>query len=168
MAILRCCCPALEEFLAADSTRCLVLMGHGLDGHAGLSPHLAQQIRQEPFRDYDQYLAALSSADAVLVPLSQDPFNACKSAVRLIDAAAVARPVIASPVGDLVNAVVPGKTGWLAATPEEWAGALAALAALPDRGRQMGAAARAKLQHDMSAPEAASVSDPALLEWLTQ
>lgn len=141
-------------------------MGHGLEGHAGLSPHLAEQVEHQPFRDYDQYLAALAGADAVLVPLADDPFNACKSAVRVLDAAAVARPVIASPVGDLAHAVVPGETGWLAQRPDDWAAALRALAALPDRGRSMGLAARQALQRDLSAPEAAGVTDPGLLAWL--
>lgn len=158
--------PVLERFLEQDPTRHLILMGHGMEGHAGLSPHVAKQVHQEPFRDYDQYVSALARADAVLVPLADDPFNACKSAVRVIDAAAAGRPAIASPVGDLPNSVVPGETGWLAATPEDWWESLQALAAMPDRGRGMGAAARCKAQTDMSAPEAPDLTDPGLLEWL--
>lgn len=160
--------PVLEAFLEEDADRTLILMGHGLEGHAGLSPNLADQVHQQPFRDYPQYLAALRQTDAILVPLADDPFNACKSAVRAIDAAAVARPVIASSVGDLGQVVSPGETGWLATTADDWWAALQELAALPDRGRALGQAGRKKIHSEMSTPEDPSLTDAGLVEWLTR
>lgn len=160
--------PVLEQFLGADASRRLILIGRGLEGHAGLSPHLADQVFSAPFQDYDLYLAQLGEADAVLVPLAADPFNACKSAVRAMDAAAAGRPVIASPLGDLPLAVEQGVTGWLADAPTDWLAALNTLADLPDRGRALGAAARRKLESEMCDPLAPTVTDPDFVDWLTQ
>ena len=156
----------LEQFLAADPSRRLILIGHGLEAQAGLSPALAGQVALAPYQDYPAYLAQLAAADAVLVPLALDPFNACKSAVRVLDAAAAGRPVIASPRGDIPQVVEHGRTGWLAATPQDWDGALAALAARPDRGRDMGQAARRMLERHWSDPTAPRIADPGLREWL--
>ena len=91
--------PALADFLRANPARRLQVLGH-LEKDA-LPPDLAPQIQRSPFASYPQYLQALARADAVILPLGDDPFNRCKSAVRLLDAAAVARPVIASDLGDL-------------------------------------------------------------------
>ncbi|WP_138468518.1 glycosyltransferase [Poseidonocella sp. HB161398] len=158
--------PALERFLAADSGRRLMLIGHGLDHHAGLDPSLVRQIIPVPFQDYPLYLAQLAEADAVLVPLADDPFNLCKSAVRAFDAAAAGRPVIASPFGDLPAAVRHGKTGWLAETEAEWDAAFDALAARADRGRELGRAAHAELHREWSDPASARITDAGLREWL--
>jgi len=57
-------------------------------------------------------------------------------------------PVIANPIGVHSELIVHGETGFIAATPEEWGAAIAALAQSPDLRRRMGAAARARLiQH---------------------
>ncbi|WP_172326975.1 glycosyltransferase [Mangrovicoccus sp. HB161399] len=158
--------PAIERFLAADPARRLILIGHGLDHHAGLDPSLLRQILPVPFQDYPAYLAQLAEADAVLVPLANDPFNLCKSAVRVFDAASAGRPVIASPVGDLPAAVRHGRTGWLAQGEADWDAALQALAAREDRGRELGRAAKAELHREWSDPAAARVTDAGLREWL--
>ncbi|MBE3639009.1 glycosyltransferase [Mangrovicoccus algicola] len=158
--------PAIERFLAEDRGRRLILIGHGLDHHAGLAPAVVPQVTQVPFLDYPAYLAQLAEADAVLVPLADDPFNLCKSAVRVFDAASAGRPVIASPCGDLPAAVRHGETGWLAEDLSGWEAALADLAGRADRGRRLGHAAREALRQDWGDPAAARVTDAGLTEWL--
>ncbi|MEM8554303.1 MAG: hypothetical protein AAGF71_05685, partial [Pseudomonadota bacterium] len=69
--------PVLDAFLAEDSSHHLILIGHGVEGHAGLSNKLLKQISQSPFQDYPLYLKQLAEADAVLVPLADDRFNGC-------------------------------------------------------------------------------------------
>lgn len=156
----------IEGFLAGDPDRSLILIGHGLDGQGGIAPQFAKQIKRAPFQDYPLYLRQLAEADAVLVPLADDPFNACKSAVRVLDAAAVARPVIASPMGDMCNVVEHGQTGWLAATSADWSLAFNNLAALSDRGASLGQSAQARLAADWSDPLHPGTTDPRLVEWL--
>jgi len=158
--------PVLDAFLSAVPSRRLHLVGHGFPPLAGLPMRLSGQVSLFPFEPYDRHRLRLAAADAILVPLADDTFNACKSAVRAIDAAAVARPVIASPVGDLGQMVVHGETGWLAATPQSWAHALDLLAALPDRGRMLGRAARARLEAGWADPLHEQVTAPGLRDWL--
>ncbi|MEM9032856.1 MAG: hypothetical protein AAGB18_09430, partial [Pseudomonadota bacterium] len=86
----------ISEFLAARPDRRLLIVGT-LD-LARFPKSVQGQIDQRPFCDYPAYLKSLALADCVLLPLADDPFNRCKSAVRAIDAAAVGVPVIASPV----------------------------------------------------------------------
>ncbi len=160
--------PVLERFLDADPTRRMIFIGRGFDGYAGLPARLSDQISLAPFQEHPLYLRQLAAADVVLVPLADDPFNACKSAVRALDAAAAGRPVIASDIGDNRALVVPGQTGWLARTPADWARALDAAAALPDRGAAMGRAARAGLRERWSDPTDPSITDPALRDWLVR
>lgn len=158
----------LAAFLAADKSRRLILIGSGFEVGAGLPLAVEGQVAKVPFLDYPSYLAQLAEADAVLVPLSDDPYNACKSAVRAMDAAAAGRAVIASPRGDMATAVVDGVTGWLAETPADWAQAFAAVARTPDRCRTMGDHALAHLRATLSDPTAPEVTEHGLQEWFTR
>jgi hypothetical protein len=153
--------PALEAHLArAPGTRILVI--GPLDLKA-LPRAVAAAAEVLPVLPYADYLAALARADAVLIPLADDPFNRCKSAARLLDAAAVARPVAASPVGEIGEVLRDGTTGLLAATTADWAEALATLSD-PGRARAMGAANRAWAEAQRH-PDAPGLAGPALLAW---
>ena len=59
-------------------------------------------------------------------------------------------PVVANPVGMNRSMVVDGETGYLASTPQEWAAAIARLAADPELRRKMGAAGRRLVSHRYS------------------
>lgn len=62
-----------------------------------------------------------------IMPLTDDEFSKGKSAFKLIQYSAAGLPVIASPVGENVNVVTDGETGFLADSPTEWIEALGKL-----------------------------------------
>lgn len=72
---------------------------------------LARRIDVLPFSGYQDYLAELAQCDFSIVPLVDDAFNDCKSAIRYLDAASVGVPTLASAVGDMKHVVKNGETG---------------------------------------------------------
>ena len=98
-------------------------------GHVSKGSALRETKRLKEFRQtaYSEYLRILGQADAALVPLAPGAFNDCKSIVRLIDAAAVNVPVIASPVGEYAESQL--SSSYLSAkSPEDWCDALETIA----------------------------------------
>lgn len=70
----------------------------------------------------------LPKCHAGIMPLpDNDAFAAGKSAYKLLQYLAAGLPSVASPVGENKVVVRPGKTGFLAASPEEWRAAFQAL-----------------------------------------
>jgi glycosyltransferase involved in cell wall biosynthesis len=84
----------------------------------------ADRIEQHPFVGYQGYFAQLSKADINVVPLVNNEFNECKSAIRFLEASMMSIPTIASAVGDFNHLIDDGHTGFLAANVEQWSGAL--------------------------------------------
>lgn len=82
------------------------------------------RINARPFSGYVNYLQALSQVDINIVPLVDDRFNACKSAIRYFEASLCCVPTIASSVGQFAEAITDGHDGKLAATHESWVNAL--------------------------------------------
>jgi hypothetical protein len=56
-------------------------------------------VHTAPFAAYNQYLQILAMARYVLIPLTDTPFNHCKTAVRALDAARAGVLPLVSPVG---------------------------------------------------------------------
>ena len=154
----------LSAFLQGGAGRRLTILGH-FDPTL-LPDAMVSRTDWQAFTGYDQYLAALAQADCALMPLTDDPFNRCKSAVRAIDAAAVGVPVICSDVGDFANVVSEGQTGFIARTPRDWAAALAELARDPGGAQAMGTRARHALERRWVAQDAPHIADAALLDWV--
>lgn len=154
----------MSRFLEADPTRRLLILGSFRPSL--LTPALQARVETRPFVDYDQYLNHLAEADCAVMPLRDDLFNRCKSAVRVIDACAVGVPSIVSPVGDLPSLVDDGRTGHVIGPAKTWHEALDRLAADRDATRAMGQAARVALERDWSAGPQAKAMDPALLDWI--
>lgn len=152
----------LCTFLDGDATRRLLLLGH-LDPGA-FPARLAPQVVCRPFASYSEYLGALAAADCAVLPLTDDAFNRCKSAVRVIDAAAVEVPALVADVGDLAALVEDGRTGAVVCTG--WADALEALAAAPERTSEMGRAARAYLERAWVGQARAPVADAGFADWI--
>jgi glycosyltransferase involved in cell wall biosynthesis len=101
--------------------------------------------------------AAFTLADLVLAP-STLPESFGRS---VAEAAAMARLVLASPLGGPAEIMVQGETGWLvpAGDPQAWAGAIDHALALPPAARQaMGAAARARIERLYSLPAMAEAT----------
>jgi glycosyltransferase involved in cell wall biosynthesis len=84
----------------------------------------------------------IAECDAGLAPLPDDAWTRGKGAYRSIQYAAAGLPTVASPVGANCEVVVPGETGFWAATRAEWREALLQLGRDAAMRRRQGAAAR--------------------------
>ncbi|PWE36266.1 hypothetical protein DD563_10055 [Pelagicola sp. LXJ1103] len=153
----------VAEFLHAAPDRRLIILGHF--DLATLPAGVRARCEKRPFTGYDEYLNALAEADCAVMPLADDTFNHCKSAVRAIDAAAVSVPAIASDVGDFPNVITHGRTG-LIAGQGMWHAALERLTADSIATRAMGHAARRDLEARWSASRAPQIIAPELVDWV--
>ncbi|APE45040.1 hypothetical protein BOO69_17700 [Sulfitobacter alexandrii] len=154
----------LAEFIMADPNRRLMLIGHFKPEH--LPDGLIEQVETTKFGTYPLYLEALARANCAVMPLCDDIFNRCKSAVRVLDASAVAVPSLVGTVGDLAAVVKHGETGFVSAGPADWIEALRALAEDPGLQRRMGQAARAELEAHWHGSDGAHIISPEILEWV--
>ena len=110
-----------------------------------LASFQAQVVRRDLVA-WTELPALVATCTASLVPLEwRHPFVAAKGAVKYLEAATVAVPVIASPTDAFRDAVRDGVSGWLAADPEAWEHALEAVVAHPERAAHVGATAHADL-----------------------
>ena len=100
----------------------LVLVGH-ID--ASLYPCLqpfTERIEARPVVPLPHLFGEVARCDVNLAPLELgNRFCESKSAVRCLFAAAVGVPTVASPTEPLREAIIPEKTGLLAATAADWA-----------------------------------------------
>jgi glycosyltransferase involved in cell wall biosynthesis len=67
----------------------------------------------------DDWPAALATIDVGIVPLAPTPFNAAKSALKMLEFASVGVPVVSSPTPDNLRLAKLG-IGLLAESPTEW------------------------------------------------
>lgn len=156
----------VRRFLSGAPDRRLMILGHF---DAALLPvELADRIETHPFTDYKGYLHHLARADVAVMPLSDNPFNRCKSGVRVIDASAAGVPSLVSRIGDTPSHVAEGETGHILGAHDDWEAALATLARDRPLARRMGQAARERLERDWSARLTAPVVDAALLDWVRE
>ncbi|MGB3278468.1 MAG: hypothetical protein WBA92_04670 [Pseudorhodobacter sp.] len=151
-------------FLDADKTRQLVVLGH-FDKNL-LPTELRHQVEMHPFSTYDDYLHNLAMVDCAVMPLTDDAFNRCKSAVRVIDASAVSVPSLVGTVSDMASIVQDGQTGHVIAKGGSWLDALEGLARDPKRTRAMGKTARQVLQSEWCARLDSPVLDREVLDWV--
>ena len=154
----------LSEFILADENRRLLLIGHFDVSH--LPEEMKTRIETVKFSDYPSYLSALRQANCAIMPLCDDIFNQCKSAVRVLDAAAVGVPSIVGHVGDLSQVVRSGQTGFVVPDENGWIDALKDLAADPLATRRMGQAARTDLEQRWKGSDQAHIFAPELIEWV--
>lgn len=85
--------------------------------------------------------------DIALAPLSDHPFNDFKSAIKVLEYAALGIPVIASDHPVYAGSVIDGVTGFLCRTRSEWRTALRMLTSNASWRTEMGAAAREHVRH---------------------
>ena len=114
------------------------------------------RIIRQPFSSYLQYLEALSQADINIVPLIDDRFNACKSAIRYIEASLCRVPTVASSVGQFSEIIINGKDGYLTDTQQSWVDALGRLIENKELRKSVGDEAYDNVMscHTVSAPGA--------------
>lgn len=154
----------VAAFLDARENRRLMILGHF--DTSRLPTGLHGRIEAHAFTSYSGYLEVLARADCAIMPLANDTFNRCKSAVRVLDAAAVSVPCIVGPVSDAARVVQHGKTGFVARRPQDWATALETFAQDSTVARAMGKSARSDLELRWSASSTAHVIAPELMEWV--
>jgi len=136
--------PGLAAFCAARRDAVVAVM-------ADAPPSQLGDVRVEfvPWSEAGE-AAFLRSLDAGLMPLSDDPFSRGKCGFKLLQYMACGVPAIASPVGVNADICDGGRTGVLAATPDDWAPSLERIAADPSAARAMAAAARTNVEERWS------------------
>ncbi len=97
-----------------------------------------------PMLDYPDYLARLAEAEISFMPLGDTPFNACKSDLKFIEAAARRVAALASETiyGEVIEN---GRSGMIFRTPLDLRTALTRMIAAPDWTRGLAEAARATI-----------------------
>ncbi len=97
------------------------------------------RIERIPFVPWRKLPFLLADVDINLAPLETgNPFASCKSEIKYLEAASVGAPTIASAIPAYREAIMPGETGLLAKTRDEWAEAIAELAGNHSLRREMG------------------------------
>jgi glycosyltransferase involved in cell wall biosynthesis len=92
----------------------------------------------------------LADADIGVSWLPNDGWSQGKCGLKVLQYMAAGLPVVANPVGAHREMVIPGKTGFLAATPGEWTAAISQLADDPALRRRMGRAGRRLVEQQYS------------------
>lgn len=92
-------------------------------------------------KDVPSYWRAIDF-DIMIAPLRAHPFNASKSSLRVLEAAMLGIPVVASDYGPYAEVVQHGVTGLLAKSDHDWGRHLRALVEDPAMREEMGANAR--------------------------
>jgi glycosyltransferase involved in cell wall biosynthesis len=88
----------------------------------------------------------LASCHIGIMPLPDDEWSSGKSAYKLIQYMAAARPAVASAVGANIKVVIDGQTGFLVRTPQEWVEALTRLIIDRELSQKMGLAGRRRVE----------------------
>lgn len=90
-------------------------------------------------------VSVLADADIGIAPLPDNPWTRGKCAFKVLQYMAASLPVVASPVGANMEAVVDGETGILAGSPDAWCKAVTILGDRAVR-EQMGASGRRRVE----------------------
>lgn len=133
--------PALAAVLSRSPQATLILGGPVTLPEPLLA--VRDQIERWPFVAWSDLPERLAGLDVNLAPLDVDrAFNLGKSEVKLLEAAAVGVPTLASDAPAFRRASREGQLALLCRDPAEWEGALSRLIADPGLRRTMGLAAR--------------------------
>ena len=92
----------------------------------------------------------LNQIDIGVMPLLDQPFERGKCGYKLIQYMALAKPVIASPVGVNLEIVQHEKNGFLASSSKEWVDAILFLLNNPEKRKSMGAESRKIVEANFS------------------
>ena len=84
----------------------------------------------------------IGGACAGLAPLEDTPYGHCKDVYKVKTYMACGVPPIATAIGNNLDVIRDGKTGYLVSSTEEWEARLLELVSNPEKPKMMGAAAR--------------------------
>jgi len=147
---------ALQQVLEKSNTRLLLI---GPD-RARLS---LPNVEAQPWSEGEEN-SLLLRIHVGIMPLLHGRWEYGKSAYKLVQYMAAARPVVASPVGANLDVVKEGVNGLFASTESEWVASLERLRADRTLAATMGAAARVTVERSFSLASAA----PKIIEVLKQ
>jgi len=132
---------ALCTVLAENPNVELIVIGHLALGEM-FDPFSSQITRVELLKDTYSYWSLLAACDINLAVLSPGLMSDCKSEIKWLEAAVVGVPSIVSSTATYREVIDDGRTGFLAATPQDWTSALRRLVSEPEPRKKIGAAAR--------------------------
>lgn len=141
-----------------------------LAGHCSLPPALIDykdRIVRKPFSNYRGYFESILNVDIVLIPLLTDSFNACKSAIRFLEAGMLRKPCVISAVGDFLNIANDTQNARLAYDEDDWVAALSDLLLSPELRTRLGQNARDHILSTQTAGAIAGSLNSTLIEQLT-
>ncbi|GAB4124387.1 MAG: hypothetical protein Fur005_34160 [Roseiflexaceae bacterium] len=134
--------PAIRRVLSEVPAARLRIVGHfAIDT---LPADLQPQIEHLPFVPYEELFRQIAACDINLAPLVDNPHRRCKSAVKLLEAALVGVPTIATDL-EPYQQIEHGSTGMLAADDQSWYASIMTLIRDPARRQQIGWAGRAEV-----------------------
>lgn len=113
-------------------------------GHLVLPEELEpfrDRIMFVPFSDYNTYISHFADVDINILPLSDNEFNECKSAIRYLEAAMVQVPTVVTNVGDFKYVAADGKTASFVNGNKTWASQIELLIRNPKLREKIGKAA---------------------------
>lgn len=154
----------LSAFLAGADNRKLMILGNF--DESAIPEDVRAKVTRRPFTSYENYMVWLARADCAVMPLTDDPFNRTKSAVRVLDAAAAGVPALVSNVGDLCAPVLHGETGFVLGPGDCWLGSLEDLASDRKGCRRFGKMARENVSSSWRANTNLPVSEPEFTYWI--
>lgn len=140
----KACAAALIRILETHPNVCLVLVGYLEIGRAFAG--FGSRVEQHSFVPWQRLSRLFAKVDINLAPLELDnPFTACKSDLKYLEAAIIGIPTVASAVGSFVKSIDHGENGYLCRTEADWFNSLTAL--IKDAGyrRKMGKMARQRV-----------------------
>jgi glycosyltransferase involved in cell wall biosynthesis len=138
--------------LAADFPLTLMTVGAGSLDNYGVP------VEQHPWT-LESEVRLINAMDVGIMPLADEPWERGKCGYKLIQYMALAKPVVASPVGVNAEIVAHGINGFLAHDEQGWIEALRELAISRDRRIAMGIAGRARVvEHYSVQAQAAKVA----------
>lgn len=133
---------AVPDALGAHGWQFRVIgTGHGVQERLGL----AGEPDATGWRPIDDYPALYAGLDAAIVPLHRGPFNDAKSALKMVEAAALGVPVIASATPDNERVHALG-VGLIARKPRDWVRHLDRMLGSAELRAHMAGAGRAAMQ----------------------
>lgn len=139
-----CCAEALARVLRENANVELMIVGE-LDLPPAFGA-LTERVITKPLMSHAEMLRELADVDINLAPLElQNPFTACKSELKIFEAAISAVPTIASPTPAFAAVIHNGENGMLASTEEEWFAAITTFVRDANLRRRAGDAAKEQI-----------------------
>lgn len=138
------CAAALIRILESHPNVRLVIVGYLEVGRE--FTRFGSRVEQHSFVPWQRLSRLFAKVDINLAPLELDnPFTACKSDIKYLEAAIVGIPTVASTVGSFLISIEHGEDGYLCRTEADWLHCLTALVEDPGLRRKVGDLARQKV-----------------------